>query len=128
MGGRGSEPRFTGEWDGAKLLPYLSKDRLHHPGFGLFDGDLETFGLTVASPASRSMADSTIRVHSDDGLALFMFPGIHFSGVKPKLAGRRAGMWEVVNMGGGNGGEFNNVQRSVHLMTREGSMPEGERK
>lgn len=58
----------------------------------MLDSNLEPFRLAIAGEAGRSVADSTVRVHSDDGLAGFMFPGIHLSGVKPEVAGRKAGM------------------------------------
>lgn len=85
------------------FLPYVVVHRLHHTRLGLLNGDLEALGLAVASKAGGSMTDGTVRVHSDDGLAGFMFSGIHLSGVKPRVAGRRAGKWEVVNMGEGFG-------------------------
>lgn len=66
----------------------------------MLDSNLEALRLAIAGQTGWSVADGTVRVHSDDGLAGFMFPGIHLSGVKPEVVGRRAGMWKVVNMGG----------------------------
>lgn len=67
-------------------LPNLIVHRLHHPVLGLADGDLEAFGLTIAPKSSRSMANGTVRVHSDDGLACLVFPGMHFSDGVPETS------------------------------------------
>lgn len=48
------------------------------------DSDFKTLGLAIAGEVGGSMADGTVRVHSDDGLAAFVFPGIHLSGVAPE--------------------------------------------
>lgn len=66
------------------FLPYLIVHRGHHPSFGLPNSDLQPLGLAIAGEVGGSMADSAVRVHSDDRLALFVFPGIHLSGEAPE--------------------------------------------
>lgn len=49
------------------------------------NSDFEALGLAIAGKVGGSMADGTVWVHSDEGLAVvFVFPGIHLSGVVPK--------------------------------------------
>jgi hypothetical protein len=59
------------------------------------NGDLEALGLAVTLMGSRGMTDSTVRVHSDDGLARLVIPGMHLSdGVPKAVAGRLRKEWE----------------------------------
>jgi hypothetical protein len=60
----------------------------------LLDCVLEPLCLAVTGMGSRGVADGTVRIHPNDGLAVFV-PSIHLSGVKPKAAEAR-----TADMGG----------------------------